>query len=135
VIAVHGLHSSSQSLLAPQLLLGAGIGMLISTLFDFILASVTDREIGSASGVLNAAQQLAGALGVAIMGTVFFTALSHSGYVSAMSRCLLVELGTTPLLLALTSLLPKHAREDDAVTVEPSGELRPPARALASEPA
>jgi EmrB/QacA subfamily drug resistance transporter len=110
VIAVHGLSTSSLSLIAPQLLLGAGIGMLISPLFDFILASVTDREAGSASGVLNATQQLAGALGVAIMGTVFFSTLSHAGYVSAISRCLLVELATTPVLLLITTMLPKHAR-------------------------
>jgi hypothetical protein len=43
--------------------------------FDFILAAVTDREVGSASGVLNAVQQLGGAIGVAAIGTVFFSAL------------------------------------------------------------
>jgi hypothetical protein len=31
--------------------------MLISPLFDFILASVTGNEVGSDSGVLEAAQQ------------------------------------------------------------------------------
>jgi hypothetical protein len=53
VIAAHGLDTTSLSLVAPQLFTGAGIGMLISPLFDFILASVTDDEVGSASGVLN----------------------------------------------------------------------------------
>jgi len=45
--------------------------MLISPLVDFILASVRDHETGSASGVLNAVQQLASAIGVAAIGSVF----------------------------------------------------------------
>ncbi len=64
----------------PQLVLGLGIGMLISPLFGFILASVTDDEVGSASGVLNACQQLAGAVGVAVIGTIFFAVLGHAGF-------------------------------------------------------
>jgi hypothetical protein len=86
--------------------------MVIAPLFDFILASVTDAEVGSASGVLNAGQQLAGAVGVAVMGTVFFATLSHSGYVAAIDRCLLVQLSAIPVLFVLTCLLPKTARED-----------------------
>jgi hypothetical protein len=70
--------------------------------------------VGSASGELNAVQQLAGAIGVAAIGTVFFTTLSHSGYVVALSRCLLVEMATMPVLIALVQLLPRHAREADA---------------------
>ena len=34
----------------PLLVAGIGIGMLVSPLFDFILAAVTDDEVGSASG-------------------------------------------------------------------------------------
>jgi EmrB/QacA subfamily drug resistance transporter len=107
-----GLHTGSLSLVAPQLVVGIGMGMLIAPLFDFVLASVTDEEVGSASGVLNAVQQLAGAIGVAAIGTLFFTTLEHSGFVSAISRALLVELATTPVLLALISTLPARAREE-----------------------
>ena len=49
--------------------------MLISPLFDFILASVNDHEVGSASGVLNAVQQLASAIGVAVALFVLALAL------------------------------------------------------------
>ena len=112
VIAAHGLHTESLMLVAPQLLVGAGIGMLISPLFDFILASVTDREVGSASGVLNALQQLAGAVGVAAIGTVFFTTLTHHGFVAAINRCIEWELATVPVLILCTlMLLPRRARE------------------------
>jgi hypothetical protein len=88
--------------------------MLVSPLFDFILASVTDTEVGSASGVLNAVQQLAGAIGVAAMGTIFFATLGHGDFVGALERCLVVELASTPVLLALASLLPARARDGEA---------------------
>jgi MFS family permease len=49
-ILAHGLHADSLLLVAPQLVVGIGMGMMISPLFDFTLASVTDTEVGSASG-------------------------------------------------------------------------------------
>ncbi len=98
-----------------ELVFGIGLGMLVSPLFAFVLASVTDAETGSASGVLNALQQLAGAVGVAVIGTVFFSAVGEHGYVDAISRCLLVELGTLPVLAVLIAMLPKHARDEHAV--------------------
>jgi EmrB/QacA subfamily drug resistance transporter len=125
VIAAHGLATTSLSLAAPQILLGLGIGMLISPLFGFILTSVTDDEVGSASGVLNASQQLAGAIGIAVLGTIFFATLGHAGFVAALNRCLLVELGTMPVLFVLLGLLPGRAREE---------EFGPDAGAAMSEP-
>jgi EmrB/QacA subfamily drug resistance transporter len=113
VIAAHGLATTSLSLAPPQIVLGLGIGMLISPLFGFILASVNDDEVGSASGVLNACQQLAGAVGVAVLGTIFFAVLGHAGFVAAANRCLLVELCTMPVLVVLTGLLPRQARDDE----------------------
>jgi EmrB/QacA subfamily drug resistance transporter len=113
VISVHGLSTTSFALAAPQVVLGLGIGMLISPLFGFILASVTDDEVGSASGVLNACQQLAGAVGVAVLGTIFFATFGHAGFVAAVNRCLLIELGTMPVLVVLMGLLPRRAREDE----------------------
>ena len=47
--------------------------MLISPLFDFALTHVADAEAGCASGVRNSLQPLTGALGVAVIGTHFFT--------------------------------------------------------------
>jgi EmrB/QacA subfamily drug resistance transporter len=118
VIAAHGLGTESLMLIAPQLLVGAGIGMLISPLFDFILASVTDREVGSASGVLNALQQLAGAVGVAAIGTIFFTTLASHGFVTAINRCIEWELATVPLLVLCTLMLPRRAREEASLQVQ-----------------
>ena len=49
------------------------MGAMLAPLFDFVLAGVDDDEVGSASGVLNAMQQLGGAIGIAVIGTVFFS--------------------------------------------------------------
>ena len=50
------------------------------------------------------------------MGTIFFAALGHLGFVTALQHCLIVELATTPVLLALISTLPSRARESEANT-------------------
>ena len=115
VILAHGLDTSSLAIIGPQLVVGVGFGMIVSPLFNFILASVADNEVGSAAGVLNAVQQLAGAVGVAVIGTIFFTTLAHDGFVTAITRCLLVELATMPLLLLLSFALPARAADPEAV--------------------
>ena len=129
-VEAHGLDTSTLMLVAPQLVVGIGMGMMVSPLFDFILASVTDTEVGSASGVLNAIQQLGGAIGVAAIGTLFFSTLAHSGFVTALSRSLLVELATTPVLLALISLLPARAREGELAVESADGSDAEPAERL-----
>jgi hypothetical protein len=59
--------------LLPSLLVtGIGMGLLMAPFFDIVLASVEQHETGSASGTMTAMQQLGGAFGVALLGTVFF---------------------------------------------------------------
>ena len=130
VILAHGLDTTSLGIVGPELVVGIGIGMIVSPLFDFILASVSDNEVGSASGVLNAMQQLAGAVGVAGIGTIFFSTLAHEGFVTAISHCLLVELATMPVLALLTFTLPAHPRDTEPVA--PASE---PERARGVSPA
>ncbi|HET8978962.1 MAG TPA: MFS transporter, partial [Solirubrobacteraceae bacterium] len=76
VIAAGGGTISTWALAGPLLVVGMGMGFFVVAAFDTILAAVTDAETGSASGVLNAIQQLGGAIGVAVLGTVFFTVLA-----------------------------------------------------------
>src|SRR5207244_6466802 len=58
--------------------LGAGLvlGTVIAPLLNVILAGVPGRDAGSASGVLGTFQQLGGAIGLAVVGVVFFGMLS-----------------------------------------------------------
>ncbi|MEV4637788.1 MFS transporter [Actinoplanes sp. NPDC049548] len=52
--------------------LGAGMGLAMAPFFNIVLAGVDDEETGSASGALTSVQQLGGAFGIAVLGTVFF---------------------------------------------------------------
>jgi EmrB/QacA subfamily drug resistance transporter len=112
-VAAHGLDSTTLQLAGPEFVAGLGMGMLVGPLFDFILAAVGDAEVGSAAGVLNAVQQLAGALGVATVGTLFFSTLAHHGYVAALSHALIAQLLSLPVLFGLLSTLPRHARDPE----------------------
>jgi EmrB/QacA subfamily drug resistance transporter len=123
VISAHGTATSSLELIAPQILTGLGIGMIVSPLFGFILAAVKTEEVGSASGVLNAVQQLGGALGVAALGTLFFSTVTHQGFVAATTHALIAELATTPVLFALISTLPRRARDEGQERLATSGQV------------
>jgi hypothetical protein len=76
-------------------------------------------------------QQLAGAVGVAGLGTIFFGTLGHDGFVTAISHCLLVELATMPALLLLSFALPARPRAHDAFAADPEAER---VRLIAAEP-
>ena len=100
---------------APLLVAGIGMGMVFVPLFDIILAGVADHEVGSASGVLQALQQLGMSLGVAGLGTLFFGLLgSHvdraADFVAASGPTILVTVGLLATAFAIGFLLPKHAR-------------------------
>ena len=84
---------------------------MLAPLFDFVLAGVDDDEVGSASGVLNAMQQLGGALGIAVIGTVFFSVAAASGQIDAFHTTLWIEAGILVVTAGLVCLLPKRARE------------------------
>jgi EmrB/QacA subfamily drug resistance transporter len=111
VVAASGDGVSAWALFGPELLAGAGMGAILAPLFDFVLAGVDDDEVGSASGVLNATQQLGGATGIAILGTVFLSVAAGSGIAGAFERVLWIEAGVLVVVAALICLLPMRARE------------------------
>jgi MFS family permease len=113
-LTVSGAHSVTSWELAPGLfVIGLGAGFSFGQLFDFILAGVAMDEVGSASGVLNAVQQLASALGVAVLGTVFF---SHIGVGHLPTDGLAITAWVCLVPLAITALLvlrlPMQARQE-----------------------
>ncbi|HEX9338076.1 MAG TPA: hypothetical protein VF892_19420, partial [Pseudonocardiaceae bacterium] len=68
------------ALLTPGLLIaGFGMGMVVAPLSATVLAGVTPQHSAAASGVLSTAQEAGGALGIAVVGTVFFGLASRSG--------------------------------------------------------
>jgi EmrB/QacA subfamily drug resistance transporter len=73
---LRGTSVSSFDLIPSFLISGIGLGTVIAPLLNIILAGVPGRDAGSASGVLTTFQQLGGAIGVAVVGVVFFGLLS-----------------------------------------------------------
>ncbi|GAA3471545.1 MFS transporter [Nonomuraea roseola] len=59
--------------LAPALVfVGLGSGLIMGPYFTIVMAAVDPQETGSASGALTAIQQVGNALGLAVLGTVYF---------------------------------------------------------------
>lgn len=82
-LLVDGGTNTNPWALAPGLLLvGIGMGMVMGLIFSVTLKDVDTTHAGSASGTLNAGQQVGGAIGVALVGVVFFGALSHNASTS-----------------------------------------------------
>jgi len=67
---------SAWDLFGPLLVAGTGSGLFIAPNAQFIVATVDRREAGAASGVIATMQRLGSAIGIAIIGSVFFGTLS-----------------------------------------------------------
>ena len=103
--------------LAPALFVtGVGAGLLFIPLFDFILGDATTDEVGTGAGVLNAAQQFAGAIGVAALGTVFFARVGQPAapsYFAAAELVFAISAGIYAAVLLLVGLLPTHSQQGE----------------------
>jgi EmrB/QacA subfamily drug resistance transporter len=64
--------------LAPGLaLVGAGMGLGITPLATLIMAAAPPEHLGATSGVLSTMQNVGNAIGVAVVGVLFYGAISH----------------------------------------------------------
>jgi EmrB/QacA subfamily drug resistance transporter len=114
-LVLTGARSASSWDLIPGLFfIGAGVGASIGQLFQFILSSVTMNEVGSASGVLEAAQQLSTALGVAVLGTIFFATFGHNLPTDALRVTAWASLAPLAAAFVLVFGLPMQPREEEA---------------------
>lgn len=100
----------------PILAMGAGMGGCFGALFDVVLGDIVPAEVGSASGLLGAVQQLANSIGAAAMMTFYYQSLPSGGIGSATAVNLLAGAVMLLICCALVFLLPRHARQqsDDA---------------------
>jgi len=65
-------------LLGPQLVSSFGLGLVFVPLALVALHNVAEQDSGVASSLLNTAQQVGGAIGLALLGTVAWTAVANS---------------------------------------------------------
>jgi len=65
-------------MLGPELLLGAGLGPMFVLIFLVGLTKVRTDDAGVASSLINVGQQVGGSVGLAILGTVAWSAVASS---------------------------------------------------------
>ena len=91
-------------LLGPQLVTSFGLGLVFVPLALVALHHVAEQDSGVASSLLNTAQQVGGAIGLALLGTIAWTAVAdsvrtqvaHAGATAAKAGRPLPKPGTPP---------------------------------------
>ena len=119
-VSVVGAGLTPWNLIPPMAITGAGFGAVIAPLFDFALAEVPTDDAGAGSGVLGAVQQMGGAIGVAVIGVVFFNALAPAGAAAARSeaRTLSAQL-PAPVVAAFVRCSDAVSRSKDPTVTPP----------------
>ncbi|MFI6445045.1 MFS transporter [Kitasatospora sp. NPDC050543] len=92
--------------LAPGLFVdGLGMGLVIAPSTTIVLAGVSPQLVGSAAGVLATVQQVGGALGIALIGIVFYGAADYpQAFEVSVAALAVLEL----VMVALVQLLPRR---------------------------
>lgn len=98
---------------------GLGLGLGAPILVNVVLAGIPGRQAGAAGGVLSTVIQIGGAAGVAVLGTVFFSALgpatgpgdgsSAQLFGQALARVLPLQVATYVLAAVAMLALPRGA--------------------------
>ncbi|GIE85333.1 MFS transporter [Actinoplanes regularis] len=101
--------------LVPGLMLdGAGMGLVVGPITATVLMRVAPHHAGAAGGLLATALQIGNAVGVSIIGVIFYGVLgetpSPAGFADAFSAGLVCLIGVGTTLALLTQLLPKSVR-------------------------
>lgn len=88
---------------------GIGMGMVLAPLTTVALAEVAPARAGAASGVLVTVNQTGNAVGVAVIGVIFYQA---AGYTSGFQASLVALIALEVTLAVLIQLVPRRTRED-----------------------
>ncbi len=117
--------------LPPLFVAGLGLGMGFSGLFQSVLAGVPPRDAGAGSGALQAFQQIGGAVGVALVGEIFFSGLASAFATGAAPKAAfaaaagpaityqIVSFGLVVILVPFLKIRPPAAGEGRAPAAAP----------------
>jgi EmrB/QacA subfamily drug resistance transporter len=106
-VTEHGLYASG--MLGPTLLTATGLGLVFVPLSLVSLTKVADNDAGVASSLLNVGQQVGGALGLAVLGTVAWTAVANSLRSQAAAAAAAAKTATAHLSAAQAAALQRTA--------------------------
>jgi predicted MFS family arabinose efflux permease len=127
ILAVQATGNGSVSawLLLAMVPFGAGMGTAIPPLIHLVLRAVPTADAGAASGTLVTAQQIGNALGVAIVGTVFFSELGSGTSAGSFGDAFAVAMAVQAAFALTAAALVSRARRtstDRAPAGMPAGE-------------
>ncbi|OIV39272.1 MFS transporter, partial [Mangrovactinospora gilvigrisea] len=106
-----GGHGSVAWLAPGMAMAGAGMGLALVPMPGIVLAGVEPRHAASAGGVLSTAQQVGGALGIAVVGLVFYGRAGADVHLGGAFTWSLVPLAVLcTVVAALVQALPRGAR-------------------------
>ena len=115
VVSHVGVNGSPWPVVPGLVVCGAGLALLIIPLVNVVLAAVPVEAAGGASGLFGTAQQLGGAVGVAVFGTVFFGYLSGHSFEASIVHTAPYAIGAFALCAVLSMLLPRTAVAEEAL--------------------
>ena len=96
-------------LLGPMMVTATGLGLIFVPLSLIALTKVAHTDTGVASSLLNTGQQVGGALGLAVLGTVAWSAVSNSLRSQAAAAAAAAKTATVHLSAAQQAALQKAA--------------------------
>ncbi|MGK5732365.1 MFS transporter [Streptomyces sp. URMC 124] len=127
----YGAGISSWQMALPLIVMGAGMGLIVSPITDAILSEVPREHAGSASGLINTTMQLGQAIGLGLVSVAFFSVVDKADprheamadiFSGAFTHAMWWVVGGLVLVFALMLLLPKHKTAEAAA---PAAEAEP----------
>jgi EmrB/QacA subfamily drug resistance transporter len=94
-------------LLGPMLLTAVGLGLIFAPLLLVSLTKVANNDTGVASSLVNVGQQVGGAVGLAVLGTVAWSAVANSLRSQAAAAAAAAKTATAHLSAAQAAALQK----------------------------
>ncbi len=93
-------------------MLGFALGISIAVTIAFVLSEVPHEYAGAASGVQATGLQLAGAIGIAVIGLAYWGRIggseSESAYIDGINAVMWISIALAAVQAALVFLLPRH---------------------------
>ncbi|MFE5871149.1 MFS transporter [Streptomyces roseifaciens] len=123
----YGADITSWQMALPLIVMGAGMGLIVSPITDAILSEVPREHAGSASGLINTTMQLGQAIGLGLVSVAFFSVVDKADprheavadiFSGAFTHAMWWVVGGLVVVSGLMFLLPKHKAAEAPATAD-----------------